>query len=337
MKTRNDSVSRMIEQAKSIDLRGVIQLEEERTYGSYKSGRCPFGIHADDSPSLLVYADHYYCLATVCESHGNIFNWFAYKTLGAQDVPKGRQFLQLVETILGTPLPKPVERKPEPEPEPVDLLQLANSYHKILKTYPNRIAYFLSRGFTYKTINRELWGWDGQNYVITVWENKPQESELLCLRFRAAAKSAKRRYSGVTGYNHKVLYNRESMFAACALGSPVLFMFYGELDAKLADQNGLFSVSPTNGALAVDPTWFSKCNNEIILIPDKGEEKAAISDAGLIGPRAWVEHLPPGNFKDFTEYNQLGHTAEDLINSLSSKRLRKLSLNSMKIKKRYQP
>lgn len=168
---------------------------------------------------------------------------------------------------------------------------------------PKKLAYFLSRGFTFDTIKRQMWGWDGKNYVITVWADKPRQSDVVCLRLRSGDENSERRYSGITGYNEQMLYNREAMTYAIANQIQVLFIFYGELDAQLAWQDGLPAVSPTNGAKAVLPEWFSEYKGNLIFVPDLLEDRAAYEDAGEFGARGWVARIPHA-IKDYSLFRQ---------------------------------
>ncbi len=312
---------------KAIDLRTVIKLEgKSDNHKSYLSGYCPFHENPETSQtaSFLLWPDHFKCLSVNCGISGDVFNWFAYRLgIGVSTPLKGSLFRQVIQEIeraypalvsrdndqpVGERIKlhkSEVEQKPDVKRAYLDLPGLAKTYHDYLMRSPERINYFLSRGFTMRTIKTELWGWDGQNYVITVWRGKPQHSRLLTLRLRIAKDKQddnQSRYSGVKGYNAQMLYNRAAMMWCIANEAKVLLVFYGELDARLAWQDGIPSVSPTNGALAVLPEWFKKYGGDLVFVPDKNEESAAWADAGEFGSRGWIAHLPEGDFKDYGEF-----------------------------------
>ncbi len=308
---------------KAIDLRVLIPLEGKTPHKGYLSGYCPFHESPETSQtaSFLLWPDHFKCLSVNCGISGDIFNWYAHKLgIGATTPLKGSLFGQVVKQI-ESDYPALKSDSPNSEPLPgryklskteevkaekpkLDLQQLAETYHDYLMRTPQRINYFLSRGFTLRTIKEQLWGWDGQNYVITVWRGRPQHSRLMTLRLRVSAdkqEDNQSRYSGVRGYNDQMLYNRHALLWCLKHRVTTLLVFYGELDAQLAWQDGLPAVSPTNGALAVMPEWFTHYKGDLIFVPDKKEESAAWSDAGEFGSRGWVGHLPDGEFKDYGE------------------------------------
>jgi hypothetical protein len=298
-----------------IDLRDVIELTDAHRGDKYVVGLCPF--HENDgkphkTKSFLVYDDHYMCLsATTCGKRGDIYNWVAFKLFGDPEATRGEHFRQVLEHVrkqYGTdfvPVKHKVTKK-APRLKEAEIVRLAEQYHQYLLTQPKRLAYFFWRGFTLATIKKQLWGWDGENYVITVWSGVPQDSRLKTLRLRSSLKDPVLRYSGLRGANEQMLYNREALLWAIRHKAPALLIFYGELDAGLAWQDGLPAVSNTNGALAFKPEWLARFKGAKVFVPDKGEEKAALNDANAFDRDGWVVHLPHGKFKDYTEARQAG-------------------------------
>jgi len=314
-----------VERAKQIDLRAVIPLVDERTYGQYKAGLCPFheANGRGHTPSFLVYPDHYVCLGARCEAHGDIFNWFAYKMFGDPNTSlRGSRFVTVLTAIIGESkkpqyklaIKEPV--KEVPKTPAAELLRLTLLFHEQLMKNPKRINYFLQRGFTLETVIYQMWGWDGRRYVLPVWTGKPKETNVITLRFRSSD-SKDIRYSGIKGSNDHVLYNAEALEKAIKEDLP-LFIFYGEFDAQLAWQDGYAAVSPTNGALSFNAEWVSSHKGHKIFVPDKGEEKAALRDAEVFSGYGWVAHLPPGKFKDYTEMRQRhGNKAKEVLRKLA--------------------
>ena len=315
-KTKTDRVAL----AKAIDLRNIITLDKQSSYREYKSGCCPF--HEDKMPSFVVYPDHFFCMSTNCGAKGNIFSWYAYKMFGDVSLKlRGQMFIRVLDDILGQPIsisePAPVI---EDDDEPVDLNELASSYHDNLLIYPRRLNYFLSRGFTAKTVHEQRWGWDGKNYTIPVWSGIAATSKVLSIRLRSACLDRDSiRYSGIRGYNQQTLYNTEALLYAKSLHRKdvCLFCFYGELDAALAWQDGLIAVSPTNGALSFIAGWLAGYVGDVVFVPDKNEDHAAYMDAEAFGSRGWVHHLPYTDCaKDYGELRINGFRVNALYESL---------------------
>jgi len=298
-----------IQQAKQVDLREVAGLKASYRRAEYWLCYCPF--HNDEAGgrhSLLLYRDHFVCLSTNCGMHGDIFVWYNWKSFGSKESPRGQTFLSILDMILGAPRIELPAGAPD-EVDEVDLDHLAEEYHRALfEADPKRLRYYLKRRLlTIETVKQQMMGWDGQGYTIPVWEGKSRDSSVIGIRIRSAVKDAKMRYSGVRGYNDQVLYNREALLFAIEEAAPAILIFYGELDAQLAWQNGLYAVSPTNGALAVLPEWFSSYPGYKIVVPDKKEEHAAFDDAAEFGSHGAVIQFPKDNpGKDYTEYRLAG-------------------------------
>lgn len=309
-----------------IDLRDVIRLPGDggRRSGNYLHGYCPFhetgesGRHK--TASFMIYADHYRCLSPKCDAHGDVFNWFAWTMHGQRDGPvSGILFKSIKQHLIDTYLngtgpsaPPAPERKKHKltHGDRSDMLHLAYAGYRNLGS--KGLTYFLGRGFTLETIRRQLFGYDGSRYIIPIWRGIPRESRLLTLRFRSSDKDDPMRYSGIRDVNDQILYNREALLWATSRKVPAIIVFYGELDAALAWQDGIPAVSPTNGALSFLTEWVDRYPGYKIFVPDKGEEKAAYADAEAFGMYGKVAHFPRGRFKDYGEFRQSGHTAREL-------------------------
>lgn len=314
MKSQDDRLVR----AKAIDLRTVISINGAERSANYTLGYCPF--HEDDgkdhkTKSFLVYPTRYTCLSSNCGEHGDIINWYARKLYGSSRATlKNGAFSTILDTILGgvsygsggssdLSATSVVDHKDNRRKN--DLDSLAKSCHDVLLESPRHLAYYLSRGFTLRTVKHQRLGWDGKRYVIPVWEGVPGMSELLALRYRARpGDEGSIRYSGVRDHNEKILYNREALMFADKHRTP-LIVVYGEFDALLLWQNRLPAVSPTNGALSFQAKWLEGFDGDIIFVPDLHEEQAAYADANQIGANAWVVQLPSGPWKDASELYQV--------------------------------
>jgi len=285
-----------------VDLREIMVVDGAKSYGDYIAGICPF--HDDNTPSLLIYADGWYCTASTCpRPKGSVLDWIAYQR-GIPN-PSGSEMLEIARELLeGTLEPEKV-RINRPQKKKVDLppldLDAVLKYVALLDT--DGIAYYLSRGFEEWFIRWNMWGWCDGIAVLPVWAGLPGQSELLNFRFRSL--DGDLRYSGAKGYNDGTVYNRWVIDWAINNDAPRLYVFYGEFDAALALQNGIPSVSPTSGSKSFRPEWVSGYEGVVVIVPDRDEEGDAYQDAGQIGIMGEVLELDyPANSpdtKDFTD------------------------------------
>lgn len=301
-----------------IDLRSVIKLEQGKDGPDYKYGLCPF--HENDgqvhkTASFLVYKKNFNCMSTNCGVRGDIFDWYAHVLYGDIKLTKPR-FKDILEAVKRDypSLKEEYEAKVEPEVKvkKKSLDKIIRSYHEVLMGEPKRVAYFLSRGFTLRTIREQMFGWDGTHYVIPVWRGLPGRSGVESVRLRAS-KKGEIRYSGFRDQNSRTIYNAEAFLVAAKIELPFLLVFYGELDAQLAWQLNLPAISSTNGALAFKAEWLNGYKGDVIFIGDKNEEKAASDDASVFGSRGWTAHLPEDKGKDFTEMISNGVTVKQFL------------------------
>ena len=292
--------------AKQIDLRDIMQVDPPKYKGhEYWLTYCPFhDDRAGGRPGLMLFRDHFVCLSTNCGVTGDIFVWYNWTKFGSKDRPRGHRFIEVLDTILGEDHVPIVHEEESIEPiEDIDLDRLALEYHKVLVLSPDRQKYFYNRGFTPATVKRQMFGWDGRGFTIPVWEGVPRQSPVLSIRIRSAKTDTEMRYSGIRGYNEQMLYNREALLCAVEDHAPAILILYGEFDAALAWQNGLYAVSPTNGALAVLPEWFTGYDGYKIVVPDKKEERAAFDDAAVFGSKGAVIQFPKEmSGKDFSDF-----------------------------------
>lgn len=307
-----------IDDIKKIDLRTVIRLKDEKGYGRYNAGRCPF--HGDrTSLSFVVWDKRFKCYSTNCGVRGDIFVWYNWIWFGDKERPTGGRFREIVERLSGTEKPiirelaAPVQE--EAPVEDVDMYELAKVYHNELCLLPLRRKYFNKRLVNDATIDRLWLGWDGVHYTIPVWGGEPGCSDVIAMRLRATDKDVKLgalRYSNITGYGDHVLFNSY----AVSKKPKLLFCFYGELDAILAEQDGLAAVSPTNGAKSFERLWLKGYKGTMIFVPDRHEEVDALEDAGLFGSHGFVFHIPDHDVKDYTDYRLAGHTVVEFKKKL---------------------
>lgn len=77
----------------------------------------------------------------------------------------------------------------------------------------------------------------------------------------------------MSGFNESALYNKH-----CLRGQKVVCLFFGELDAQLCWQDGIPSVSPTNGKESFRAEWLKYFDGieRVIIIPDRDDPEKLI-------------------------------------------------------------
>lgn len=278
----------------------------ERTGDVYRA-LCPF--HKDkDTKSLVIYSDHCHCFGCRITLYPLTFLQ-RYLHISRQEA---RRRLGLIETTATLHTFTPIATV-KTVPEPIDP-EIIITWYRML-TSDGR-AYFHSRLFTDKTIDTELWGWDGRRYILPVWDGEPGNSDCISVRRRAGSPDLEPKYIGLKGHNQPCLYNTWS-----ARDAEVVYIFFGEFDARLAWQDGFPSVSPTNGQNTWDASWdrFFERFREIIIVPDKREELRAFQVASRFPWRSRVLSWPAGDFNDYNDFRRdAGGTPADFQALLGS-------------------
>ena len=306
-----------IEQLKNnIDIVELVRLwvPLQKTGQCYK-GLCPF--HPDkNTPSLTVYPNEQSIHCYGCGWHGDQISWikdrlnltFGEAVKWLQDragiLPKTRQ---LPHSRLYTPT----------APIPKMILE----YWHSLATSGVR-EYYHQRCLTDKTIDLYMLGYDGMNYVIPVWEGKPQESLVYGAKFRCP-EGVSPKYFGMRGRSQPKLFN-----SFVLKDTKEAVIVFGEFDAILAYQFGLAAVSPTSGQNTWLVEWtklFDNCE-VVYILPDRGERAAGYRLCNLFGNRGHLCEFPEG-VKDFTEWVQEGRTVEELRKSVLRKETCEIKFN----------
>lgn len=311
-----DTISDTISTIKKTDLRAVaIEMSiYYSSHGKYILCHCPF--HDDKTPSLLVFDNGFKCLSSSCGRNGDILNWYAYK-MGLKSVPKSKEFISFVKQVkdqistVGTSVVTS-EQEVNLDLSQEDLFKMASVYHSWLLDNTVRHKWFKNRGFTAKTIEFYRFGWEGQRYVVPIWDGIPGKSHVTTLRFRGSEIWAGERYTGIKNYNDPVLFNQWVI----KRNPPTLLVVYGELDAALGTQFRLPTVSGTNGNQSFRSDWINGFKGDVIFVPDKGEEEQASKDAKRLGSRGWVGHIPLETGKDLTDYFVDGNTVGTLLKAM---------------------
>ena len=285
--------------------------------GNLYSGLCPF--HADkDTPSLRVYeSSNSWCCFGNCgerigkHNGGGPIEWVKQKY--SLDYRSAIEWLRTNFYHL-PPVVKKEVLKVEERPVVPSLILY---WHSLLDSNDRR-KYFHERGFTDDLINFEKFGWDGQRYIIPVWEGEPGNSVCLGVRRRRADSAEGPKYLGLKGHNAPTVWGRWH-----CRGSNLILSFAGELDAARAVQDGFPAFSVVNGINALSrfpeswpDLWFPD-STFCLAIWDKKEEV----EAGCLA-EAWsrckgsltgrVIHFPPEfSGKDYCEFRDQGYTAKD--------------------------
>lgn len=258
----------------SVSILGVAQRcgVQIQKVGHHYLARCPFhGI--DNTPSLVFYlpTNSWTCFGKCPGKNGHhngggpvqfVMQYYHYSFVeAAKWIEKNFDYFEPViikkeETIV----------KPVPHPWVI-------YWHSLLGEHRQ---YFKDRGFTDKTIDQEMWGWNGSRYCLPVWEGEPGNSEILGVRQRKQNTDKGEKYIGLKDMNPPTVWGRGN----CKDAKTVL-AFAGEFDAALANQDGFSSFSLVNGikALSTFPEnwpclWFPN-SQRLIAIFDKKEESFA--------------------------------------------------------------
>jgi hypothetical protein len=132
----------------------------------------------------------------------------------------------------------------------------AEMYNRFMReSVTHRMSWYLQRGLTPETINRELLGHDGCRFTIPVYNVR---GELVTIRFRRddntmpewwdeedGKRTYNPKYSGLKGRNGLYLYGAHWL---SQMDTDYAIVTEGELDALLLRQQGLPACSATNGA-----------------------------------------------------------------------------------------
>lgn len=268
---------------------------------------CPF--HNDkDTPSFVIYphTESWYCFGA-CQSGGDsidyVMRFYNVGFIEAKEKVSNYDYSQIKLSS-----PKEVKTKIVPH-------QFITYWHSMLSEQHRE--YFYNRGFSNQTIEQELFGFDGTRLCIPVWDWEPQYSNCLGVRKRKIDNGEGPKYVGLRHMNGACVYGKYS-----CLGRKTVLAFAGELDARLAIQDGFGAFSLVNGVGSFtrfpdhwQHDWFPD-TSELIVIFDVKEESAAGKFAGEWNKvkgfmKARIFHWKPSlNVKDYNEF-RLHHTVND--------------------------
>jgi len=214
-----------------------------RRAGDNYSSICPF--HSEKTPSFILFqaTNSWRCFGQCQESGSNID--LIMKSQGSSF----NTALEWIETNFGS-IEESVEIEFKLSGETKKAFQhkpvrndMLNYWHSAL-FHTGRHQMFVDRGFTLETIKKEGFGWSGDRYVIPVWYDEPWISQCIGVRLRASELLPETafKYIGKKDHNKPCMYNRHTV-----KHSEYMFVFAGELDAKLCSQDGFPTISLVNG------------------------------------------------------------------------------------------
>ena len=297
-------------------IRRTVQLKKR---GQRYVGLCPF--HIDTNPSLVVYPSKqsFHCFG--CGESGDVISWIE-KSVGVDFKAAIKLLGNLPESEL-QPLFKPQFKRFRTISQ-----KAAEYWHSKLG---KRRTYYHNRGFADVTVDRELWGWDGRRFVVTIWEGKPQASKLLAVKLRRDDVGEKQRLAdnGLTGDQLDNALRLIPRYLLRGSYQPILYnkwavenkedvwIFFGEFDAALAYQLGLNACSPVHGANSWQQSWSDttlRFARKVFVVPDRCERSQGFDAKAKIGGHTRIIELPEGPWKDFTDYILAGNYPERLRN-----------------------
>ena len=329
----------------SLDLREIIELERESSFGTYKLGRCPFPEHEDHNPSFLVYSHSYKCQS--CGRWGTIIDWWIHKEHGGVDTPIQQVIDEIVEhynldpyRLASTVVTKADTdqdrrkwdwREPkydlmDPSTLPVPCVGRERDYLK---------EHYL---LTDDVIDHERLGFSAwkKAFVIPVWNS--QHNGVFTVRYRrfddayceagqvddqgrfwsADGKWLVPRYFGIKDRNDPLLYNRYRLTHKRFDGLCGVRFVFGELTCLYVDRvYGADAVSCTNGVESFRPYFAGMVDKArysyVYVIPDVGEMKFAEKIASTFITKTWIVPTPQGYEGDVIDWVKAGLTTRELL------------------------
>lgn len=262
---------------------------------------CPF--HDDEkTPSFTVYKESAYCFG--CKKHWDAigflmqFNHWSY--------PQAIQWLEQNAGILPKIWTQNKDKEYVRTPLPISIIDY---WHDLALERAEVVSYYKEqRMLTMETIKKYKLGFDGERYIIPLWEGKPGESEVCNVKKRKMNDEVWGPKYLALKHRPPILFNK--WFLEDAIEA---YIFFGEFDALLAHQDGLTSV--TGGGQGVwENSWmdyFSQVN-KITIVPDAGEEGSAYELASRFFGRSHVIFYPSG-VKDYVDFRLAGYTVKDFL------------------------
>jgi len=255
--------------------------------GNYIVASCPF--HHDNSPSLLIFKDGWFhCLGADCARSGT------WKTLWNK--LSGQPIQVVAEKRLHYRSPQGLWSYESRE-------QLAYQAYIDLVRFPTFQWYLEMRGLADAIDLHEIGyhrGWytipvRDQDYKFqnVVFRAAPHVQEIINMRYWADGKPT------MFVPDWQLLHK-----------SDYVVIVFGILDALTLNKYRYPVVTPTHGHV-FDAAWLSDYRKPIYIVPDRGEERAALKLVGDMGWRGKIARLDyPDGMKDANDFLKVGRQAE---------------------------
>lgn len=234
-----------------LDLRLVV--DETASGSAPVKVRCVNPNHDDPQASMAVYPDNIHCFG--CGFHRNDWDECLSLLLGVSKAEAHAVAGQYSTERIDAYRVKAAQYA-NANPLPRARAEMYNRFMR--ESVTHRMSWYLQRGLTPETINRELLGHDGCRFSIPVYNVR---GELVTIRFRRddmmlpewweeddGKRTYNPKYSGLKGRNGLYLYGAHWM---SQMDTDFAIVTEGELDALLLRQHGFPAFSATNGARQV--------------------------------------------------------------------------------------
>ena len=250
-------------------------LPNAKRYSRYVAGSCVF--HDDQTPSLLVYSDRYFCKG--CNESGTT-----------------NKLLQLLK--FGN------YRTPKPQNNMVNLWgfsydpqEFADYAHSLINSHPQYKKYLYSRKLTENSIQKLRIGYTTGHYIFPILGKHREVLGNVARADKVVQKYTNKRYR-VPFEQDLLLYIPDHRLIE---NSTYIVCVFGIIDAVTLCQLGIPVMTYSIGK-DIPAERFDKYRKPIYVIPDMGEEKSALKLAHSLGWRGKVILLDyPEGTKDCNE------------------------------------
>lgn len=268
-----------------------------RIYSDYFSALCPY--HDDTSPSLLVYANGFVCMA--CNERGSLD--------------------KLARKWGEEPAPVRKSRSPRLPFSQAELEDVYLEAHLQLMRRKIGLDYLHRRGLTDEVIERNLIGFYRGFYTIPVFEGmKREELVRTGIVVRVHPKFEDKFGTRYAIYGKSKYYLPPNRADNTDYPNLIVITF-GIFDAIVMNMAGVYTISTVHGKGRLDPSFLNDISPfyMIAVVPDKGEEAEARHLATRLGLRAFVVNLHyDSDTKDPNDLWSRGVLVEQLRQKLAS-------------------
>lgn len=260
------------------------KLEGVQSYGHYFACRCVF--HDDTRPSLMVYKDGFF-RCSACGVSGNFDK--LWRKLQGWDISKPvKEATSFHTPLLPTTLP--------------ELEVVVGEAHEALMKFDTFQWYLKNRGVEGRIEVCQL-GWWNSWVTIPVFDEHHALQGVVLRASSAIQHATGQRFAQPLGQKGMMYVPDWHLFNH---GKAVAVVF-GMFDALALSDLRLPVCTSTSGKGSFKAEWLDNVRKPIYIIPDLGEEDAAMKLAGQLGWRGNVVRLPyPVDCKDPAGYLETG-------------------------------